>query len=48
MYFRETPTGEVRQKIGDYPPDHEADLVDDAPERLVTLLFKKYREQENG
>ena len=36
------------QKIGDYPPDHEAFLVDDAPERLVTLLFENYRAQEKG
>jgi hypothetical protein len=28
--------------------DLNADLVDDAPERLVTLLFKKYREQQKG
>jgi hypothetical protein len=36
------------QKITDYPPDPDAHLVDEAPERLVTLLFKKYREQQKG
>ena len=28
------------QKIGDYPPDAEAELVDDAPEQLIRLLFR--------
>ena len=36
------------QKIGDYPPDPDAELVDNAPECLMTLLFKKYREQQKG
>lgn len=28
------------QRIGDYPRDAEAELVDDAPERLVRFLVK--------
>jgi hypothetical protein len=38
----------ARFEGSDYPPDYEAELVDDAPERLVSLLFKEYREQEKG
>ncbi|MBA2344854.1 MAG: hypothetical protein H0V83_07205 [Rubrobacter sp.] len=34
------PAVQNPQKIGDYPPDPNAELVDDAPERLVRLLFR--------
>jgi hypothetical protein len=34
------PVVENPQKIEDYPPEPEAKLVDDAPERLVRLLIR--------
>jgi len=32
------PAVQNPQKIEDYPPDSDAELVDDAPERLIQLL----------
>ena len=42
------PAVQDPRKIGDYPPDPDAELVDDAPERLVMLLFEGCREHEKG
>lgn len=35
------PAVQNPQKIGDYPPDSEAELVDDAPERLIRFLVNR-------